>query len=174
MEKYKKQEKTEDVIKMLAILSMYDIVQYNTEKLFADLKSNKISSIRKVDNLDIKKYFITSYNSESKTNYEILETIKHAIGHMHVRYENGNVTFENKQTDSRCTASINDIFTFSLRSGIYNVATATLFYQYYIEEVKRRTSYINYISIEKNNYINYYKIESDKKDIYNNINKKYY
>lgn len=174
MEKYKKQEKTEDVIKMLAILSMYDIVQYNTEQLFADLKSNKISSIRKVDNLDIKKYFTTSYNSESKTNYEILETIKHAIGHMHVRYENGNITFENKQTDSRCTASINDIFTFSLRSGIYNVATATLFYQYYIEEVKRRTSYINCISIEKNNYINYYKIESDKQDIYNNINKKYY
>lgn len=67
--------------------------------------------------------------------------------------------------------------------------TATTFYQYYIEEVKRITSYINDINIEEvkriNSYINdiniekgnYNKIEIDKNDIYYNNNynnKKYY
>ena len=148
--------------------------QYNTEQLFESLNSSKISPIRKVDSLDIKKYFTTSYNSETRDNYEILKTIKHAIGHMNVEYENGNITFDNKKENESCTTSIYDLFAFSLKSGIYNVAIATAFYQHYIEEVKMKTMYINNIKIynEKNN--NYYKIESNKQDIYNNINKKYY
>ncbi len=174
MEQYKKQGKADEVIKLLAVLSMYNIVQYNTEQLFESLNSSKISPIRKVDSLDIKKYFTTSYNSETRDNYEILKTIKHAIGHMNVEYENGNITFDNKKENESCTTSIYDLFAFSLKSGIYNVAIATAFYQHYIEEVKMKTMYINNIKIynEKNN--NYYKIESNKQDIYNNINKKYY
>lgn len=169
MKKYKKEEKTTDVIKMLAILSMYNIVQYNTEQLFSELKTGKRSQIRKVDNLDIRKYFTFSGASEDK-NYKILETIKHAIGHMHIEYENGNITFENRKYNQSCTASINNIFAFALKSGIYGAATATTFYQYYLEEVKRRTSYINDISVEKGNYN---KIEINENDIYYN-NKKYY
>lgn len=169
MKKYKKEEKTTDVIKMIAILSMYNIVQYNTEQLFSELKTGKRSQIRKVDNLDIRKYFTFSGASEDK-NYKILETIKHAIGHMHIEYENGNITFENRKYNQSCTASINNIFAFALKSGIYGAATATTFYQYYLEEVKRRTSYINDISVEKGNYN---KIEINENDIYYN-NKKYY
>ncbi|MFV3037581.1 hypothetical protein ACNI5A_31100, partial [Klebsiella pneumoniae] len=48
MEKYKKEGKTAGVIKMLAILFMYNIVQYNTEQLFSELKTGKRSQIRKV------------------------------------------------------------------------------------------------------------------------------
>ena len=169
IEKYKKEGKTTGVIKMLAILSMYNIVQYNTEQLFSELKTGKRSQIRKVDNLNIRKYFTFSGTSEDK-NYKILETIKHAIGHMHIEYENGNITFENRKYNQSCTASIINIFAFALKSGIYGTVTATTFYQYYIEEVKRITSYINDINIEKGNYN---KIEIDKNDIYYN-NKKYY
>lgn len=188
MEKYKKEGKTTGVIKMLAILFMYNIVQYNTEQLFSELKTGKRSQIRKVDNLNIRKYFTFSGTSEDK-NYKILETIKHAIGHMNIEYENGNITFENRKYNQSCTASIINIFAFALKSGIYGTVTATTFYQYYIEEVKRITSYINDINIEEvkriNSYINdiniekgnYNKIEIDKNDIYYNNNynnKKYY
>ena len=188
MEKYKKEGKTTGVIKMLAILFMYNIVQYNTEQLFSELKTGKRSQIRKVDNLNIRKYFTFSGTSEDK-NYKILETIKHAIGHMNIEYENGNITFENRKYNQSCTASIINIFAFALKSGIYGTVTATTFYQYYIEEVKRITSYINDINIEEvkriTSYINdiniekgnYNKIEIDKSDIYYNNNynnKKYY
>lgn len=162
MDYYKTKGKTEEVIKMLGILSMYNIVQYNMEQLFKELKTGKKSQIRKVDNLDIKRYFTFTNESGEETNYKIIETIKHAIGHMHIENKDGNITFENIKVNQSCTASINNIFAFALKSGIYSAITATTFYQYYIEEVKRRTNYINEISIEKNKY-----------DIHYN-NKKYY
>jgi len=168
MENYKTKEKTDEVIKMLAILSMYNIVQYNMEQLFKELKAGKKSQIRKVDKLDIKKYFTILPENGEETNYKIIETIKHAIGHMHIECKNGNITFKNIKANQSCTASINNIFAFALKSGIYSAVTATEFYQYYIEEVKRRTLNINEISIEEKEYNNKYNPNEIEINKYNN------
>lgn len=143
MEKYKKMGKVDDVIKLLAVLSMYNIVQYNYEPLYEKVTLSDTSTIKKIDVLDIKKYFTTSYDIEQKDNYKILETIKNAIGHMHIKYENESITFNNTLVGESCTISIFDLFSFDLISGVYDMSIATIHYQYYVEEVKKRLLYTN-------------------------------
>lgn len=150
MEEYKNNGKSEEVIKLLAVLSMYNIVQYNLEPLYKNLTISRKNNIKKINILNIKKYFTTSYDNDEKENYTILETIKHAIGHMHIRYENDNIVFYNKQNDEWCMSSIFDLFNFSLNSGILNMAVATTYYQHYMQEVKERLSNINDIYNLKN------------------------
>lgn len=173
MEEYKNNGKSEEVIKLLAVLSMYNIVQYNLEPLYKNLTISRYDNIKKVNILDIKKYFTTSYDNDEKENYTILKTIKHAIGHMHIRYENDNIVFYNKQDDEWCMSNIFDLFNFSLNSGILNMAVATTYYQHYMQEVKERLSNINDIYNLKNitaDDIKYQKYEIQDFKINNYIN----
>lgn len=164
MEKYKKRGKVDEVIKLLAVLSMYNIVQYNYEPLYEKVTLSDTSTIKKIDILDIKKYFTTSYDIEQKDNHKILETIKNAIGHMHIKYENESITFNNTLVGESCTISIFDLFSFTLISGVYDMSIATIQYQHYVEEVKKRLLNINDIY----KYKLYDSKEGDNPTIYNN------
>lgn len=164
MEKYKKMGKVDEVIKLLAVLSMYNIVQYNYEPLYEKVTLSDTSTIKKIDTLDIKKYFTTSYDIEQKDNHKILETIKNAIGHMHIKYENESITFNNTLVEESCTISIFDLFSFALISGVYDMSIATIHYQHYVEEVKKRLLNINDIY----KYKLYDSKEGDNPTIYNN------
>lgn len=149
----KKSSSKEELLKFLAILSVFNVIQYNNQKFFKTLHSSTDSEKRKIDLLNIKKYFQTSYNNSERDNYDILETIKNAIGHMNVSYTNEIIEFNNRLVNEKCNCSIFELFAFVLESGIYQLSVATALHQQYVDKVNEIINNKYYIEPDKN-YIN--------------------
>lgn len=158
------------------MLLSFNLVEYNYEQFLQKLLIDNNPTKKKIETIDVKKYFDTSYDKSSATNEKILETIKHSLGHVNVRYANGKIVFENKKRNESCECSLLDLINFAMNSGIHQVDIATEFYQQYKYRVEKSIRYLYNISKEK------FKLEDDYiynsnnliiNDYIDNINKKY-
>ena len=172
IERLKEEGKEEEILKFLSILLSFNLVEYNYEQFLQKLLSDDNSSKKKIETIDIKKYFNTSYDQQSATNEKVLETIKHSLGHMSVQYVNGKIIFENKKRNETCECSILDLINFAINSGIHQVDVATKFYHQYKYRVEKRIRDLYNISQEKLKLENNY-IYNNSDFINDNTNRKY-
>ena len=176
LEKIKDEGKEEEALKFFSMLLSFNLVEYNYEQFLQKLLIDNNPIKKKIETIDVKKYFDTSYDKGSATNEKILETIKHSLGHVNVQYANGKIVFENKKRNESCECSLLDLINFAMNSGIHQVDIATEFYQQYKYRVEKRIRDLYNISKEKIKLEDNYTYNSNNLIIngyIDNINKKY-
>lgn len=169
--------KKDELLKTLAILSMFNIVQYNNENHFKNIHDMKNKENRLIDSLKIKEFFSTTYSQDEKTNYDILQTIKNAIGHMNVIVNGDIITFYNKMKEEKCSCSITDLFNFLLVDDLYSMTSQTSYFQHLKSEEKRiKEAFSNYNNeiyrfedLSDTVVYNKYPYDEDSEDINTNI-----
>ncbi len=163
VEKLEEEGKEEEALKFFSMLLSFNLVEYNCEQFLQKLLLENNSAKKKIETIDVKKFFDTSYDKSSATNEKIIETIKHSLGHVNVHYTNGKIVFENKKRNESCECSLLDLINFAIYSGIYQLDIATEFYQQYKFRVEKEIRDLYNISKEK------LKLENDDTFNYDNI-----
>lgn len=120
--------KKELLISNLCILSLFNIIQYNNENYFR-IDKKDLEKKSYLDSLDLKQFFTASYDMGEKNNFEILQTIKNAIGHFNISFENGIFVFDNKMVNEQCMCSLGKLLLFITEDEIYNVTRATSYFE---------------------------------------------
>jgi len=121
-----------DLISKLCILSLFNIIQYNNENYFrVDKSDSKKESY--ADKIDLKEFFRTSYSIKEKMNFEIMQTIKNALGHMDVTFKDGIFIFDNKKVNEQCMCSLESLLLFIVEDELYNLTISTAYYERYLK-----------------------------------------
>ncbi|MBQ9854372.1 MAG: hypothetical protein IJO57_05015 [Bacilli bacterium] len=121
-----------ELISKLCILSLFNIIQYNNENYFRiDKKDSGKESY--ADKIDLGDFFTTSYLIEGRTNFEIMQTIKNALGHMNVKYNNGIFTFDDKIVNEQCSCSLGSLLLFITEEELYSLTISTVYYERYLK-----------------------------------------
>jgi hypothetical protein len=119
---------SEKLVSNLCILSLFNTIQYNNENYFRiDKRDKKKASY--ADSIDLKQFFSTSYPIDERTNFDIMQTIKNALGHMNVSFVNGVFTFDNKMNNEQCTCSMEKLLVFLTKDELYNLTISTSYYE---------------------------------------------
>ena len=143
------------LIETICILSLFNVIQYNNEKHFRDKNTESILNQLGVnfdepqnylEKMDVGHYFKTSFTANSSD--EILETIKHSIGHMDFKFDGQEFIFTNPRKPSeKCSCNIGRLLLFISEDDVYNLTMST---SYYERVLKTRKAIIdNYISGNK-------------------------
>lgn len=177
-----------ELIKVLLSLSTFNTIQYNNQKHFRVNPKDMSDKRSLTDGIDLSMFFTTSYPIESRDNHDILETIKNAIGHMNILFENGIVIFDNALVNEQCSCTVEDLIRFITLDEIYTLTTSTKYYE--LTRKKSKEIRDKYFSWLKNNdstslfetitgktdpFLPENKIVyKDEYDYYNNFNSKKY
>ena len=127
---------------------VFIIIQYNNEHHFQLIA--KDSEIKQyIDKINIKEYFSTSFDKNSKNIYDFMEVIKNAIGHMNIDLSGDELIFTNTKKNEFVTTSLVKLYEFVLQSDIYILTSSTI----YFDKLKaKKEKILN--ALQMNNNIN--------------------
>ncbi len=137
-----------DLLKQFGALLLFNIIQYNNEHHFQLIA--KDSEIKQyIDKINIKEYFSTSFDKNSKNIYDFMEVIKNAIGHMNIDLSGDELIFTNTKKNEFVTTSLVKLYEFVLQSDIYILTSSTI----YFDKLKaKKEKILN--ALQMNNNIN--------------------
>lgn len=114
-------------------------------------------------------FFTTSYSIEGRTNFENMQTIKNALGHMNVKYNNGIFTFDDKMVNEQCSCSLGSLLLlFITEEELYSLMISTVYFERYLKICDQIRNELN---TNKTFSLGKYIPESIKKELGNFSNK---